>query len=171
MAATKREQITNFLNKNGFSSLFQGDQFEQVVNAVELYTSKKENRKKKNKMSAEEVDLVYNCSLEVNNTFPNKLKIPTSGLMARSPLKEVVDAISWFRGNYEYDWKTIVAATVAYVSEFSVSDYNYMRTSKYFIRKQLQDKTWGSTLANYCEQIKGGIKGPAETPYITNKVV
>jgi hypothetical protein len=31
-----------------------------------------------------------------------------------------------------------------------------MQTSQYFIRKQSSDKTWNSTLADYCEIIESG---------------
>ena len=32
----------------------------------------------------------------------------------------------------------------------------YMRTAQYFIRKQSEDKSWTSTLADYCLAVKDG---------------
>jgi hypothetical protein len=81
--------------------------------------------------------------------FPNK-KL-SSGKYARVPAKSLENAFRWFFENYEYDWKTIFEATQKYVSEYESKNYEYMRNSQYFLRKQNMDKSWNSDLATYCE--------------------
>ena len=90
---------------------------------------------------------------EYLETFP-KMKLPT-GKMARSNFSEVADAFHWFFRTYvdKYSWDIILKATEQYVSEYEKNNYMYMRTAKYFIRKQNSDKTWSSDLAEYCENI------------------
>lgn len=86
-----------------------------------------------------------------NEMFPNtKL---SSGKYARSNPKNLESAFRWFFENYDYDWSIILSATTKYVGEYKMSNYNYMRTSQYFVRKQAVDKTWDSDLANYCELV------------------
>lgn len=152
--ANKRDQIINFLNKNGFKDAFNTDfLFQQAVNAIELYTSKKENRKTV-KISEEELLAYETLAVNINAFFPAKTKIPTSGLLACSPIKEVKDGLIWFSKEYpEYSVETILRATSSYIEEYRNKNWEYMRTSKYFIRKQNTDKSWTSTLANYCNQI------------------
>ena len=58
--------------------------------------------------------------------FPNK-KL-SSGKYARVPAKSLEGSFRWFFENYDY-----------------------MRTSRYFLRKQNLDKSWDSDLATYCE--------------------
>lgn len=170
--ATKREQITNFLNKNGFASTFQGDQFEQVVNAIELYTSKKENRIKATKISEEDLAVYNGFATAILDMFP-AIKIPTSGKYARDPHKEVVDALIWFRTTYSnFTFNTISAAVYRYVKEREVENWQFMQTCKYFIRKQQKDKSWVSSLANYCQQIDDGIEDHKDVvPDIKSRVV
>lgn len=90
-------------------------------------------------------------------TFP-KIKLPT-GKPARSNFNEVCDAFDWFFRTYSdnYSWETILEATENYVAEYQKNNWMYMRTSKYFIRKQNSDKTWASDLAEYCEMLKNGV--------------
>jgi len=83
--------------------------------------------------------------------FPNK-KL-SSGKYARVPAKSLENAFRWFFENYEYDWQTIFSATQKYIGEYETKNYDYMRTSRYFIRKQNVDKSWDSDLAVYCEYL------------------
>jgi len=81
--------------------------------------------------------------------FPNK-KL-SSGKYARVPAKSLEGSFRWFFENYDYDWQTIFAATQKYINEYETKNYDYMRTSRYFLRKQNLDKSWDSDLATYCE--------------------
>lgn len=85
------------------------------------------------------------------NTFPNK-KLP-SGKYARVNPKNLENAFRWFFENFDYDWNLIFKATEKYVKDYELNNFDYMRTSQYFIRKQSADKTWESELANYCELV------------------
>jgi len=85
------------------------------------------------------------------NIFPSQ-KL-SSGKYARSNPKNLENAFRWFFENYNYDWETVLSATKKYVLEYREINYQYMRTSQYFIRKQSTDKTWDSDLADYCEMI------------------
>jgi hypothetical protein len=84
--------------------------------------------------------------------FPNR-KLE-SGKYARCNPKNLENSFRWFFETYDYDWDLIIKATEKYVDEYEVRNYKYMRTSQYFIRKQDNDKTFDSDLANYCEMIK-----------------
>lgn len=86
--------------------------------------------------------------------FPNK-KL-SSGKYARVNPKNLENAFRWFFENYNYDWDTIIKATIKYEYDFSIRNYDFMRTAQYFIRKQSVDKTYESDLANYCDIIING---------------
>lgn len=99
--------------------------------------------------------------------FP-KFKLP-SGKYARSDKKNLENNFRWFFETHTYDWDTVLEATRMYVDEYERVGYKYMRTSQYFIRKQNNDKTFESDLANYCEMIK---QNPDEgTVYFKERVV
>jgi len=77
----------------------------------------------------------------------------SSGKYARSNPKNLENALRWFFETYDYDWDTVLLASGKYVLEYKQNNYQYMRTSQYFIRKQSTDKAWDSDLADYCEMI------------------
>lgn len=77
-------------------------------------------------------------------------KLP-SGKHARVHPSNLVDAFAWFFRRYDYSWGIVMIATQMYVDEYCLRNYEFMRTSQYFIRKQNTDKTWQSELANYCD--------------------
>jgi CMP-N-acetylneuraminic acid synthetase len=83
--------------------------------------------------------------------FPNR-KL-SSGKYARVNPKNLENSFRWFFENYEYDWDMIFKATKKYIYDYSLKNYEYMRTSQYFIRKQNIDKTYDSELADYCNMI------------------
>jgi hypothetical protein len=83
--------------------------------------------------------------------FPNR-KL-SSGKYARVNPKNLENSFRWFFENYEYDWDMIFKATKKYIYDYSLKNYEYMRTSQYFIRKQNIDKTCDSELADYCNMI------------------
>lgn len=99
--------------------------------------------------------------------FPNR-KL-SSGKYARVNAKNLEVSFRWFFENYDYDWQTILLATAKYVDEYSVRNYEFMRTAQYFIRKQNIDKTFESDLATYCEIIRNG--DDEEQVYFSEKVV
>lgn len=92
---------------------------------------------------------------EYTEIFP-KFKLP-SGKYARTNIKSLEATFRWFFNNYDYEWKTILKATKNYVEEYEIKNYKYMRTSQYFVRKQNQDKSYDSELADYCEAILNGV--------------
>jgi hypothetical protein len=98
-----------------------------------------------------------------------KGKLP-SGKSAREAKVNLEPAFKWFFDNHSYTWETIFEATKNYEYEYRVNSYNYMRTSKYFIRKQQADKTWDSELANYCERVISG-DHDNEPEHFSEKVV
>lgn len=83
--------------------------------------------------------------------FPNR-KL-SSGKYARVNPKNLENSFRWFFENYDYDWNMIFKATKKYIYDYSLKNYEYMRTSQYFIRKQNTDKTYDSELADYCNMI------------------
>jgi len=92
---------------------------------------------------------------EYSEIFP-KFKLP-SGKYARTNIKTLEGTFKWFFNNFDYEWETILKAAKSYVEEYEMNNYKYMRTSQYFVRKQNQDKTYDSELADYCEAVISGI--------------
>lgn len=86
-----------------------------------------------------------------NDTFP-LIKLG-SGKYARTNLLNLENAFRWFFESYSYDWEIVLSATKKYVLEYKELNYQFMRTSQYFIRKQNTEKSYDSDLADYCEMI------------------
>ena len=107
------------------------------------------------------------CIKTYNEIFPAK-KLG-SGKYARTNVKNLEAGFRWFFSTYEYDWKTIIEATKKYVQEYEMKNYEYMRTSQYFIRKQNPDKSFESDLATYCDIIQDG--GTDEENIFKEKIV
>lgn len=117
---------------------------------------KKSSSKKAELTREQELELPVRI-VEYNNIFPEKTKIPTSGKMARSAPRELMDGFRWFLlNNPLFTWEIILQATQIYVDQKRQENWEFMRTSQYFIRKQNPDKTWHSDLANYCQQVLDG---------------
>lgn len=92
---------------------------------------------------------------EYRELFPN-IKLP-SGKPARTNIKTIESLFRWFFTTYEYEWPVILGATKMYLDEYESRNWAYMRTSQYFIRKQNQDRTFDSDLANYCDMFINGL--------------
>lgn len=102
-----------------------------------------------------------------NSIFP--VKKLGSGKYARTNLKNLEAGFRWFFDTYDYDWKVILEATSKYVEEYRLKNYEYMRTSQYFIRKQNTDKSFESDLATYCDMLIEG--GSNEEDIFREKIV
>jgi len=126
----------------------------------------------KDKKAKNDVDLMGSDHMvkinEYREIFPD-LKLP-SGKYARDAAKNLEVNFKWFFKNHEYDWNTIMEATKKYIYEYEQKSYNYMRTCKYFIKKQEKDGSITSDLANYCDMV---IKGTGDTDHFhfSEKVV
>ena len=126
----------------------------------------------KDKKAKNEKDLMGSDHMkkidEYCEIFPD-LKLP-SGKYARDAAKNLEVNFKWFFKNHEYDWNTIMEATKKYIYEYEQKSYNYMRTCKYFIKKQEKDGSITSDLANYCDMV---IKGTGDTDHFhfSEKVV
>jgi hypothetical protein len=108
---------------------------------------------KKQKVVAEEVlGIDFESKInEYRNRFPAK-RLP-SGLSARQNVKDLKERFIWFFKNYpEYDWDLVLDATDLYNEEFEKKNYQFMRTSMYFIKKN-NGKEECSQLADYCQMI------------------
>ena len=109
--------------------------------------------KKSKKLTSKELmgdNFMLNIQAYVN-IFPNK-KL-SSGKYARVPAKSLENSFRWFFDTYNFNWEIIFSATQKYISEYESKDYEYMRNSQYFLRKQNIDKSWDSDLATYCEYL------------------
>lgn len=90
-----------------------------------------------------------------------------SGKYARTDKKSLEVVFKWFFKTYEYSESTILQATAAYLNEYESQNWEYMRTSQYFVRK---DDT--SDLASYCAIIESGIDPNADNiNHFPDKVV
>ena len=130
---------------------------------INSYFRKSKKRTSKDIMG-EDFDI---CIKAYNEIFPAK-KLG-SGKYARTTVKNLEAGFRWFFQNYTYDWKVIYEATKKYVEEYKVKNYEYMRTSQYFIRKQNSDKSFESDLATYCDIIQDG--SPNEEDIFKEKIV
>ena len=86
--------------------------------------------------------------------FP-KIKLP-NGKYARSDEKNLENNFRWFFQNYDYSWEIVLKATEAYIEEYEAKQWEYMRTSQYFICKTQPDKSRLSDLADYCSIVESG---------------
>jgi len=104
-----------------------------------------------------------------NLLFPRG-KLP-SGKQARVNPKNLESAFKWFFKSFDYSWETVLKATELYINEYRLRNYLYMRTSQYFIRKTLPDRTSESELANYCEMIITGNYEDPGSEHFSERVV
>ena len=112
-------------------------------------------RKSKKKTSKHLMGDNFDVSIKMyNEIFPTR-KL-NSGKYARTNVKNLEAGFRWFFENYDYSWETVLTATKKYVEEYSLNNYEYMRTSQYFIRKQNLDKSFESDLATYCDMLQYG---------------
>ena len=86
---------------------------------------------------------------EYNNLWPKKL-LP-SNYYARSNKKDVERAFNSFYKKYRFDWETVIKATKRYVERKQLANWEYCKTSAYFIMKNGM-----SELATECEVILNG---------------
>ena len=170
-----KEKVTvaNFVNKAIECKKLQSDAWLddnlQLTNKSLIFITEIDGYFKKSKKKTNTTLLGTNFLDNIKNyneIFPNK-KLP-SGSYARSNVKNLENAFRWFFENYAYSWDTILQATEKYVKEYAAQNYQYIRTSQYFVRKQNTDKTWDSDLATYCEWILSG--GTVKTDYFKQKV-
>jgi hypothetical protein len=125
-------------------------------------------RKSKKETNADIMgDRFFTEITEYRELFPN-IKLP-SGKPARTNIKTIESLFRWFFTTYDYDWPVILGATKMYLDEYESRNWAYMRTSQYFIRKQNQDRTFDSDLANYCDMFINGLD--TEDQHFKEKVV
>jgi hypothetical protein len=99
--------------------------------------------------------------------FPKK-KLP-SGKLARNNVNTLIDNFKWFFSTYDYTWDDILNATKLYIKEYRNNDWQYMKTSQYFISKQDKHKVKVSELADYCDMIKDGVQ--TDDDHFKDKVI
>jgi len=90
----------------------------------------------------------------MRNIFPKGVK--TGNQPVRSNLKDMEKKLKKFIKDYGYTVNEILTATAAYVDRLKLQQYQYMKTSSYFIYKQGA----GSTLAAEIDSIKDGEAEP-----------
>ena len=123
-----------------------------VIQQVEAFFKA---QKKKTSISLMGPEFIKNLK-EYSEIFP-KFKLP-SGKYARTNIKTLETTFRWFFDNFDYEWETILKVAKIYVEEYEMKNYKYMRTSQYFVRKQNQDKSNDSELADYCEAMLNGVE-------------
>ncbi|HPQ79823.1 MAG TPA: hypothetical protein PLG47_05185 [Candidatus Dojkabacteria bacterium] len=90
-----------------------------------------------------------------NQMYPAR-KLNT-GKYARSAERNLLDPFRWFFDNTDYTWDEVFKATAAYLDTKERDNWDYTINSQYFIRKQNNDKSWKSELADYCQNIRDGV--------------
>ncbi len=107
---------------------------------------------------------------EITDIFPD-IK-GGSGKRLRCNLSETASGLLWFRKNYPmYEWETIMQAARLYVVEQELENFKYTRRLKYFLRKMMQDRSWESDCAEYCERVKAGDLGDKISNHFKEKIV
>lgn len=127
-------------------------------------TDKQGNLVKVKKFTEEQMAKVT----EYREIFPKGI-LP-SGQPSRVPLKELEKKFLWFLLTYDYSWETILKATKKYVSEYAAKNYEYMKTSGYFVSKT-EKGAIVSTLASYCDMIEDGDEPTQTNAYQTHSVL
>lgn len=92
------------------------------------------------------------------NEFWPKEKLNT-GKHGRCSMSELMSSFAWFFKVHPTftNWEIIMEAADTYTRERLQDNWNYTRRSKYFIRKQLEDKSFTSDLSEYYERILNGV--------------
>ena len=124
----------------------------EIINTLEKYYSSSKRKSDKKVMGNEFESMIT----KYRELFPKK-KLP-SGKLARNNVKTLTDNFKWFFSTYDYTWEEIIKATERYIKEYREKDWQYMKTSQYFISKQDKHKVKVSELADYCDMIRDGIK-------------
>jgi hypothetical protein len=122
-----------------------------LLDSIDLYFKKSKQKSNEDIMG----EKFYQKIEEYRELFP-KIKLP-SGKPARTNVKVLENLFRWFFTQFDYDWDTVVGATKMYLDEYEAKNWQYMRTSQYFIRKTNPDKTFGSDLADYCDMFINGL--------------
>jgi hypothetical protein len=136
------------ISSKGFDLLRQVDELYGSASA-----NKTETKKKKQNKFEEWKPLIT----QFNEYFPKGKKVGSSVSFRTTP-KELYERFEWFFEEYpEYTWEQVLFAAEKYAEEFDKTmDYQYMQTSKYFIKKEDKNKTVTSTLATMCYNIAEG---------------
>jgi len=92
-----------------------------------------------------------------NEYFP-KGKRPDSTNAYRTNPKELYERFIWFFNEYpDYTWELVFQAIEQYTNSFrESSDYTYMQSSKYFIKKEDKNRQVTSSLGTICWNIIEG---------------
>lgn len=157
-------RITDNNGDNRIATCYLKENAELVCEALNTLYNKKKTKPK--------IEVPADKIIQFNELFP-KIKLP-SGKYARCNERELASAFTWFIKNHPelYDWEVILKATEIYVQEYERKNYEYMRRSMYFVKKQLNDKSVISELAEYCSRVKSGeFEEENNNPHFTEKVV
>lgn len=142
----KRLQSDNWLSE----SLQLTQKSLTFIQEIDAFFKKSKKKTSSVLMGESFLDLIQ----EYVEIFPNKRL--SSGKPARVNVKTLENSFRWFFDTYSYSWDIILQATNKYVNDYEMKNYEFMRTSQYFVRKQNTDKTWDSDLATYCDMILNG---------------
>lgn len=108
------------------------------------------------------IDIPLDRVKEFNELWP-KEKLDT-GKHGRCSQSELVSAFTWFfKVHPDFtDWNILMQAAMRYTQEREQDNWNYTKRSKYFVRKQLSDKSFTSELSEYYERIRDGVQDEQE---------
>lgn len=130
-----------------------------IIRQVEAYFKVRRKKTSQQIMGNDFGDMIT----KYTELFP-KIKFP-SGKPARSAKPNLEVAFRWFFENYDFSWNVILKATAMYLDEKERDNWSYAQNSQYFIRKQNTDKTWGSSLADYCQLVEDGGEDLDNNPF------
>lgn len=133
-----------------------------VIREAENITAKMKRAKKTNVPFADWEDKI----IAYNDLFPKGKKEGSAVTFKTNP-KELFERFKWFFKEYpEYSWEDVMVATEKYIKVYEdASDFTYMQTSKYFIKKEDKSKTITSNLASMCYNIQIGNDDDASTGF------
>lgn len=106
-----------------------------------------------NSLTTEESNQIEELAKKLKDIFPKGAKSP--GHPWGGNIREIYNKLKKFKQLYNYSDEAILEATQHYVNSMS-SDTTYMRTLKYFILKQNENKEEISDLASYIESYEEG---------------
>jgi hypothetical protein len=107
-----------------------------------------------------------------NELFP-AIKYPHTGKYARCNDADLVSAFTRFFQMYPTftNWNIILKVTRQYVQERERENWAYARTAKYFVIKQMSDRSYVSNLAEHYKMELDGIGDSTPQNFADEKVV
>lgn len=124
-------------------------------------------KKKKKDSNAALMGEEFEANMIKYNSFYPKKKLNT-GKYARSSIKNLEPVFRWFFKNHDFTWEQIFKAVANYCDDREAVNWDYCINSAFFVRKGLNDKSFKSDLADWCQAVVDGADEPEKEHFQDN---